>query len=51
LTWKFVKALAVEVREELAVEVREEVAVKVGEEVDTEREPIRVDSKLDTGGN
>jgi hypothetical protein len=43
LTWKFVKALAVEVREELAV--------KVGEEVDTEREPIRVDSKLDTSGN
>jgi hypothetical protein len=33
------------------VKVREEVAVEVGEEVDTEAESIRVDSKLDTGGN
>jgi hypothetical protein len=43
LTWKFVKVLA--------AKVGEEVAVEVAEEVGTEREPIRVDSKLDTRGN
>jgi hypothetical protein len=41
----------VELREELVVEVRREVAVGLGKEVDTEAEPIRVDTKLDTSGN
>jgi hypothetical protein len=48
---KLREEFAVELREELAVELREKLAVELRKEADTEAQPTRVDTKLDTSGN